>query len=159
MSGLSFHHTTSTGHLLCVQSISGILLCVHSSPVVFTTWLPKTSCLSLGWVSCFWPCFSVCNRRACCTWRPPTVPSPSIVTPGSVWVCTRPRCIFTRVLCILRLSKCNSECPQVRVEQHHSSCPQLAAVDCPTVSIESQCCGSHSPIVRSRAICPPHPDT
>jgi hypothetical protein len=135
VSGLSFHHTTSTGHLLGVLSIPGILLWVHAWPLVFRTWLPKTSQLSLGWVSCVRPCLSVCYRRACCTWRPPTVPSPLIVTRRSVWLCTRPRCIFACVLCILGLSKCNSECPQLCVEQLHSSCPKVAAVDCPTVSV------------------------
>ena len=135
VSGLSFHHTTSTGHLLGVWSIPGILLSVHTWALVFRTWLPMTSHLSLGWVSCVRPCLSVSHCRACCTWRPPTVPSPFIVTQISVWLCTRPRCIVACVLCIVGLGKCNSEFPQLCVKLLHSSCPKVAPVDYWTVSV------------------------
>jgi len=109
VSELSFHHTTSNGQLLSVWSIAGILLWVHVRALDFRTWLPMTSQMSLGWVSCCRPCLSVSNCSACCTYRPSTMPSPSIVTLITVWLCTRPWCILACVLCILGLSKYKSK--------------------------------------------------
>jgi len=101
VSVLWFLCTTSTCRLPGVRTISGILLWVHARTLVYRTWLPMTSRLPLGWVSCFQPCHSVCNTSACCIFQPRTVPSQSIVPRRSVWLYLRPRCILARILCIL----------------------------------------------------------
>ena len=93
------HH--STCRLLGVRNVTGIPLSVHAWTLVDRTWLPNTSCLSVGWVSCFRPSLSVCNRTACCICRPSTVPSPLNDFQRSTWLYLQPRCILTHVPCIL----------------------------------------------------------
>lgn len=75
-SGLSFLPTTNTYRPRGVRIVSGKFSWTHAHSSVCRTWLSITSNLSLGWVSRFWLCPSVCNRSDCSTCRPPTKPSP-----------------------------------------------------------------------------------
>jgi len=55
--------------------------------------------------------------------------------------------------------KCNSDGTLHSVEHHHSFHANAGVEDCPDISVCTHHCSPHSPIICSRSICPPHPDT
>ena len=70
------HCTTSTCCPLSVRTSLGTFQSVHARSSVCRTLHPVISRLTLGQVSCSWPCPSAYSRRAWSTCRLPSPPSP-----------------------------------------------------------------------------------
>jgi hypothetical protein len=54
--------------------------------------------------------------------------------------------------------ECESNCPQLRIVDFHSSGANVAVERLPAISVLAHCSGSHSTIVSSRSVRPLHPE-